>query len=162
MLQAFALIHILAAIVWVGGLLFFALVAVPATRSMPAAERARVFGVLGLRFRLVGWAAMAVLVVTGIPLVALRGITVDAVLTGALFASLWGQTLMLKVSCVVGMIAVTAWHDLVVGPASTQAALGDPSAPHLRRQSSVSARAGAILAPVAVALAVLLVRGWPG
>src|SRR5687768_2371033 len=59
-------VHVLAAVVWLGGLFFFALVGAPVLRRMePAALRAALFQQLGERFRTVGWVAIVVLLVTG-------------------------------------------------------------------------------------------------
>ena len=49
--QLSVFLHILSAIVWIGGMLFLPLVVVPATRGLPSAERAALFGVVGRRFR---------------------------------------------------------------------------------------------------------------
>jgi hypothetical protein len=57
MYQLSVFVHILSAIVLVSGMLFVALIAVPAIRHLPAAERAGLLGRLGRRFRLVGWVA---------------------------------------------------------------------------------------------------------
>ena len=48
-------LHILSAIIWIGGMLFLALVVVPTTRGLPPSERAALFGAVGRRFRRVGW-----------------------------------------------------------------------------------------------------------
>ena len=60
-----ALVYILSAVVWVGGMLFLALVAVPVARRQPAAERSALIGALDRRFRVVGWVCIALLLVTG-------------------------------------------------------------------------------------------------
>src|SRR5690606_40508139 len=58
--------HLLAAFLWLGGMFFLAVVGAPVLRSVqPAALRADLFRQLGERFRTVGWAATATLVVTG-------------------------------------------------------------------------------------------------
>jgi uncharacterized membrane protein len=61
--QLSVFLHILSAIVWIGGILFLALVVVPAMRGLPPAERAALSGAVGRRFRTVGWACIGVVVV---------------------------------------------------------------------------------------------------
>ena len=59
-------LHILAATVWVGGMAFFMLVLVPLARSPAVGKNAgALLHWIGVRFRAVGWASLAVLVVTG-------------------------------------------------------------------------------------------------
>jgi uncharacterized membrane protein len=48
-------LHVLGAIVWIGGMLFIALVLVPVVRRLEPLERARLVQAIGLRFRTVGW-----------------------------------------------------------------------------------------------------------
>jgi copper resistance protein D len=60
-------VHVLAAIVWIGGMLFVALVLVPVVRAQAdPVLRARLFHQAGVRFRAVGWAALLLLLVTGL------------------------------------------------------------------------------------------------
>ncbi|HEU4437873.1 MAG TPA: DUF4149 domain-containing protein, partial [Methylomirabilota bacterium] len=58
-------LHVLAAITWIGGMLFIALVLVPITRRLEdPALRTRLVHEIGLRFRAVGWIALGVLLAT--------------------------------------------------------------------------------------------------
>src|SRR5262249_24988412 len=60
-------LHVAAALTWVGGMLFVALVLVPVTRRLEDAMlRRHLMHEAGLRFRTVGWIAMGVLVATGL------------------------------------------------------------------------------------------------
>ncbi len=60
-------LHLLAAITWVGGMLFIALVFVPVTRRPPdPALRGRLVREAGRRFRSVGWIALGLLVLSGL------------------------------------------------------------------------------------------------
>ena len=162
MLQLSVLLHILAALVWVGGMFFVALVAVPVARRRPPEERVALLDALGRRFRAVGWAAIAVLLVTGTANVALRGVTWEAVVSGQLLGTAFGQLLAAKLLAVLAMLGLSAWHDFGVGPASTRAGGADPvRAAGLRRRASWIGRANATLALAVVALAVFLVRGPP-
>jgi uncharacterized membrane protein len=159
-------IHILSAIVWVGGMLFLALVVVPVARRLPPAERAPLLDSLGRRFRAVGWTAIGLLLATGLLNAGYRGVTWEAFFSGRLFASSFGQVLLLKVLLVSLMIVVSAVHDFVLGPASVRvlAASDEASAAQaaaLRRQASWLGRLNALLALAVVGLAVFLVRGLP-
>lgn len=66
-------LHIVAAMAWVGGMLFLVTVLVPLLRT-PAMrpQAAELFNALGRRFRIVGWVAIGTLVVTGLFNVTMR------------------------------------------------------------------------------------------
>ena len=59
-------VHVLAALVWLGGMFFVAVVGAPVLRRVESpALRSELFRELGERFRAVGWACIALLVATG-------------------------------------------------------------------------------------------------
>jgi uncharacterized membrane protein len=166
MYQLSVYIHILSAMVWVGGMFFVALVAVPVARRLPPSERGALLTALGVKFRNVGWVAIGLLVITGITNASFRGVTLETIGNGQIFLSPFGHLLTTKVVLVAVMIAISAIHDFVIGPASTratqrstEATLGEVE--RLRRQASWLARLNALLALVVVGLGVLLVRGLP-
>ncbi|QIA27405.1 copper resistance protein CopD [Thermaerobacter sp. PB12/4term] len=151
-------VHILAAMVWVGGILFLSLVVVPASRRYPQDVRTRLFTDVGRRFRAVGWTALGILVVTGSIQMAARGATLANVLSGTFFDSPWGRVMGAKLLAVFVMMLLTAIHDFVAGPAAERAARSGADATALRRRSGHLARLTALLALVVVFLAVQLVR----
>lgn len=59
-------LHVLAAMLWLGGMLFLAVVGAPVLRGLEPALRARLFHQLGVAFRRAGWIAIAVLLATGV------------------------------------------------------------------------------------------------
>jgi putative copper export protein len=160
--------HILSAIIWIGGMFFLALVVVPATRGVPPAERASLFGNVGRRFRTVGWACIGVLIVTGTINTAYRGVTWENLFTAEFWNSAFGTTLALKLGVVAVLLGLSAYHDFVIGPSSVQVL--EQATPamtpgvlvegrRLRRRASVVGRVEAILALIVLALAIMLVRG---
>ncbi len=60
-----ASLHLLGAVVWIGGMLFLGLVLTPTLRARPPAERAALLSAVGQRFAKIGWAALGILLVTG-------------------------------------------------------------------------------------------------
>jgi uncharacterized membrane protein len=154
-------LHVLAALLWLGGMFFLAAVGAPVLRRVePPALRAELFQRLGLQFRTVGWGAIAVLLVTGTFNLAFRGILSWEVLTnGAFWASPYGHALAWKLGAVAAMVVTSALHDFVYGPRATRAAAGGPEALRLRRRAAVLARANAVFGIVLVVAAVRLARG---
>lgn len=153
-------LHVLAAMVWLGGTFFLALVGAPVLRKVePASLRTQLFEALGVRFRLVGWTAIAVLVATGLAVMHYRGWLDVALLTGADFWNTGaGRAFAVKLVAVALMLAMTAAHDFVLGPRAGRMDLTTPEGARLRRRSALLARWGALLGLVVLGAAVTLVR----
>jgi copper resistance protein D len=155
-------LHVLAALLWLGGMFFLGVVGAPVLRAIePAALRQRLFHLLGVRFRTVGWIAIAVLVTTGTIMLRARGLLAWSGVLGA--AAFWrtplGVALAFKLAAVVTMIAVSAVHDFIVGPAASRADAGSAEAIALRRRAALLARLNALVGLLLVIAAVRLARG---
>ena len=155
-------LHVLAALLWLGGMFFLGIVGAPVLRAIePAALRQRLFHLLGVRFRTVGWIAIAVLVTTGTIMLRARGLLAWSGVLGS--AAFWrtplGVALAFKLATVVTMIAVSAVHDFLVGPAASRAEAGSAEAVALRRRAALLARLNALVGLFLVIAAVRLARG---
>jgi uncharacterized membrane protein len=155
-------IHVLAALLWLGGMFFLGVVGAPVLRAVePPALRQRLFHDLGLRFRTVGWVAIAVLVATGTVMLAARGLLRWSGVFGS--AAFWrttlGTALAAQLAAVVTMIVVSAVHDFILGPAAGRAAPGPPAAAALRKRAALLARVNALVGLLLVIAAVRLARG---
>jgi uncharacterized membrane protein len=155
-------LHIIAAMAWVGGMLFLVLVLVPLLRT-PAMrpKAAELFHAIGTRFRLIGWVALGTLVVTGVFNVTFRGYRLGQLFDGEAFAGPWGHTLALKLSFVGAIVVLSGLHDFWLGPKAVRMARDDapPEArERFRRIASMMGRATMLLALAVIALAVTLVR----
>jgi copper resistance protein D len=155
-------VHMLAAMLWLGGMFFLGIVGAPVLRTIePVGLRQRLFQQLGTRFRVAGWWAIGTLVVTGTINLYYRGwLHWDGVLGAAEF---WqtgvGHALAWKLIAVAAMISVSLVHDFVVGPHAGRAAPGSPQSVAFRRRAALMARANALLGVVVVVAAVRLARG---
>lgn len=158
-------IHILAATVWIGGLFFVVLVVVPWLRRTGDRQQGAAFlRDTGLRFRTVGWACFAILVVTGTFNLWMRGVRLHHFTDPAWLGSPLGRAIVLKLSAFLAVVVVSAIHDFVWGPRATAALAADPEsaeARRLRRRASVAGRLNGLLALAIVFFAVVIVRGWP-
>ena len=154
-------LHVLAALVWLGGLFFLALVGAPVLRRVePPALRARLFGDLGLAFRRVGWVTLGVLVVTGTLLLHYRGwLRRDTLFEAGFWGTTAGTALAWKLAAVTTMLLLQAAHDFALGPVASRAAPGSPESLRLRRRATLLARASAVVGLVIVVAAVRLARG---
>lgn len=153
--------HVLAAMLWLGGMFFLAAVGAPVLRKVEQPElRARLFRALGERFRTVGWWCIGVLIVTG---------TINLYFRGLLRAEVWGsaafwgtglgQALAWKLASVMVMVGVSGFHDFLAGPAAARLEPHSPAAARARRNASLLARVNAIVGIILVVAAVRLARG---
>ena len=111
------LIHILAAIIWLGGMFFIAIVMVPVLiRLEPPQKRIEVLSATATRFRMVSWIAILVILGTGVLNAINRGVTLHAISTGEFFSSYFGKILTLKLTLVFAMLVLSAIHDFILGP----------------------------------------------
>jgi copper resistance protein D len=158
---ALVTVHLLAALFWLGGMFFLAAVGAPVLRKVEPPElRAELFRRLGERARGVGWAAIAVLVLSGTWMLHLRGWLDGALWSDARFwRSAPGTALAWKLGAVAAILAVQAVHDFALGPAASRAAPGTPEALRLRRRAAWLGRVSAVVGVVLVVAAVRLARG---
>ena len=99
-------VHLLAAAVWVGGTVALVFVGVPVVARLEGEVRSRSMRMLGKRWRPIGYGALLVLGVTGVPLAA------DDWDAGSGFR--W--TLLAKVASAVALVCLAVLHDFVLGP----------------------------------------------
>lgn len=102
--------HVMAAVVWIGGMVFLSAVAVPVLKPRSAnPSQAELFRAMARRFRPVVWLSVAILLTTGPVLLFLRGLSL-------LEPAQWPGVLSLKLSLVALLLILTGAHDLLIGP----------------------------------------------
>ena len=148
-------LHLIAAAIWAGGLVFLGLAAVASRRTLDAESRIRFFRAVGRRFAVVGGVALAVLIATGIDMGSDRHVWDD------LGATEYGRTLRVKVVLVALVVLLTLLHSAVQGPALSrlrEQAVARPDDAEL--QAAIrrrAARAGVVSALTLVATLAILV-----
>jgi putative copper export protein len=105
--EAIVIVHLLAASVWVGGSIALVVVGVPAIRVLDGEPRGIAMRELGLRWRPLGYGALAVLAVTGVIL---------AQHDWEESRSPFQAVLWVKVALSVGLVAASYLHNFVLGP----------------------------------------------
>ena len=108
-------LHMLATIVWVGGLALMALVIWPAARAMlgPGPQLADLFSRLQRRFNPWAWGSLALLIVTG-----LTQMTANENYDGLLrLTNNWAVVILLKHIAVGGMVLIGVYQQWSVQPA---------------------------------------------
>jgi len=108
-------LHLLAAIIWIGGLVFQVLVVLPTlARTAPTAERLRLALSLEARFRALVWPAVGLVLFTG--LVNLMHVWYATVVTAGSISPTFLPVLSIKLSLVLGMIVLQAVLQFLVQP----------------------------------------------
>jgi copper resistance protein D len=103
-------LHVLAAVSWIGGTIFLSVVLAPLLKREPfASQRSLLFRTVARRFRVVVWGAIAILLLTGPPLLHQRGIPI-------MNPSEWPMILSVKLGLVATLLLLTLAHDLIIGP----------------------------------------------
>jgi uncharacterized membrane protein len=158
-------IHILAAAVWTGGLIYTAAVAVPFALTHEAEERQRILRGLARRFRWIGWGSIVVLFITGLGNLTLRlsPIKLSQIFNGEVFDPAKVEQLIAiwlpwKLMLVVVMIGLMAFHDITSIRAAKRYEGSPESAPGNRMGSRAAALA-TLLAILVLYVSVRLVRG---
>lgn len=154
-------LHVLAAITWVGGVLFMGMVAVPAGKKLPPPERRLVIAAVGQRFRPIGWSCLTILILTGSYMAWSWGARASNLLDLSFF-SLGAQhrALGYKLLSVLVMLGVSGYHDWYIGPRSTEIPLGSPEAEQMRKTAGRLGRITGILVLLIAVLAVFVARPW--
>lgn len=155
-------VHVLAAMLWLGGMFFLGVVGAPVLRAVePPALRQQLFQQLGMRARSLGWWAIVILLITGTLNVYFRGwLHWNGVLgEPAFWRTTTGVALAVKLIAVATMVMISAIHDFVLGPMAGRMKAGSPEAIAFRRRAALLARANALLGIIIVVAAVRLARG---
>lgn len=154
-------VHVFAALLWLGGMFFLAVVGAPVLRSVEPPElRALLFRRLGEQFRIVGWIAIAILLITGTLNLWFRGmLSLEVLGSGEYWSTRYGRSLAWKLGAVTAMLIVQAVHDFIVGPAASRVAPGTPQALAARKRAALLARLSAVFGIIVVIAAVRLARG---
>jgi putative copper resistance protein D len=106
---ALRIVHLLAAIVWVGGTVALVFVAVPPLQRLEGDVRGRLLRELGERWRPIGWSALGVAILTGAVIASREG-AFDTT------PSRFNWVLVAK-GALVGLLVAGAYlHDFVLGP----------------------------------------------
>jgi uncharacterized membrane protein len=133
-------LHLLALSLWLGHMFVWSLITGPALKRIEPRETAEMLREASLFRGGLGWPALAVLVPTGLYMLHVRGITLEAMLSGAAFAGVQGTVLAVKLVLVGAMVVY-------------QAVFGHRHAP-------IAIYFNMLAALVIIGASVVYVRGW--
>ncbi len=146
-------LHIVAAIFWIGGMLFLTLVIAPFLKSLndPKAK-SEIYQVVGKKFRFWGWVAIIILLVTGPINLYYLGVGLSTITDPAFHSTPYGKVLMTKIALVVLIVASSLLHDFYLGPKAR-------TSPRFSKFAVIFGRSNLIIALFIVIFAVLLRAG---
>ena len=150
-------IHLLATVVWVGGMVFLSIILVPVLRREGLfAQYAALFRTVAYRFRAAVWIAMGILVGTGLVLATGRSIHLTE-------PRQWPTIFLTKMGLVACLFILTLLHDLVAVPQVRRISLSAEAERTsldrmLIRYSVIVPRLSLLVALLVLLLAVVLAR----
>lgn len=151
-------LHILGVAIWVGPQFFLFIAAVPAIRTIDdTTARARVMRTLTTRFGWMAWAALVLIVMTGISNLFQLGADTAIDLGSPDYR--WYHVFTLKMVLVGVMVILTAVHTFVIGPRQLslmESGESGPDAVRLRRVSIALSGLVLLTSTVVVFLGALL------
>jgi putative copper export protein len=154
LLEVSLLLHVVAAIFWVGGMLFLTLVVAPFLKTIEDEDkRSEIYQVVGTRFRFWGWIAIAILLATGPLNLYLMGIPPTLIFDTSFHASDYGWKLMMKVGLVFIIVVSSLVHDFWLGPKARHSA-------RYTKPAMYAGRSNLVIALIIIVLAVLLRTEW--
>jgi len=156
-------IHILAAIFWIGGMLFTIFVLVPVSRDkMLVRKRGAFFKVIGEKFSKISWLLFFILFVTGITNLLGRGIPFETLFDTRFWSGGFGSALLVKLYLFGSVLIISGIHDFYAGPKAAELMDKDESSPgtkKFRLFTSWLGRVNFILGLLILYYAIRLTRG---
>lgn len=146
--------HVVAAIFWIGGMLFLTLVVAPFLQTIPdPGERSKIYQFVGKKYRLFGWAAIIILLVTGpVILFKLYGLSPSDYFSAATHSTGFGKALAFKLAFVFIIVVSSFTHDFFFGPKAR-------NSPKYSFIARVFGRGNLLVALIIVIFAVILRAG---
>lgn len=108
--------HIMAALFWVGGMLFLTLVIAPFLSTLEPAKKSEIYKIVGTKFRFYGWIAIIILIVTGPLNLYYMGVPFSSLFDPAFHGTPYGRAVMMKLGFVVLLVLSSLFHDFYLGP----------------------------------------------
>lgn len=110
-------IHIVATVIWLGGITFILFVAIPSAKQVLGGDAGKLMGEITKRFTPLANYSIVLMVITGAVLMSLnKGFSAPNIV------NYWTMTLILKLLLVIVMIAIHFYRGLVLAPKITRTA----------------------------------------
>jgi uncharacterized membrane protein len=151
-------IHILSACVWIGGMIFLALVLIPSIQNNP--EKALLIHTVGVKFRTIGWVALWLILLTGLYNMQFRQVEFSF---SELTESHYGKMIFYKLIIFFVTILLSITHDFYIGTKATELWMqkaDENKVKRFRTWARWAGRMNLLLALAAAGLGIAIVRGF--
>lgn len=136
-------IHILAAIFWIGGMLFTVAVLVPASRHQILKHRkGAFFTLIGRKFSRISWILFIILIITGITNLLTRGYALGDLISTSFWNNSFGSALFIKLHLFAAVLIVSGIHDFYAGPKAAELIDREPDTERTRKMRKFSSWLG--------------------
>jgi putative copper resistance protein D len=146
-------LHVLAAILWIGGMLFLTLIIAPFLKSLnDRKQQSFLYQMVGTRYRFWGWISIVILLITGPLNLYLMGISPLAIFNPTFHGTDYGFALMMKLGFVFIIVVSSILHDFWLGPKAR-------NSPEYTKVARIFGRSNLVIALLIVIFAVFLRTG---
>ncbi|HMB99096.1 MAG TPA: DUF4149 domain-containing protein [Balneolaceae bacterium] len=156
-------IHIIFAMLWIGGMLFTAMILVPASRRpLFDGKRGEFFQIVGTLFSKSSWMIFVIMIITGIAALLGKGFSADQLMNIEFWRTAYGKILMSKLNIFVYVLLISAIHDFWLGPKAVRLMdemPGDKKTERYKKITSWVGRINLVLGLIILYYASSLVRG---
>lgn len=154
MSKLFIFLHVIAAIFWIGGMLFLSLVVAPFLQTLgDPQQKSQIYQFVGKKYRTLGWIAIITLVVTG-PLIlfTIWAVQPAQLLDPAFYSTGFGKAVGAKIFLVTLIVLSSLFHDFWLGPKAR-------NSPTFSTLAKIFGRSNLIVALIIVIVAVFIRAG---
>jgi len=145
-------LHVIAAIFWIGGMLFLTLVVAPFLKTLELEKKREIYQVVGTKYRFWGWIALGIMLVTGPVNLYYFGVTPDMLFDPSFYTTPYGRRVVEKIGLVIIVLISSVLHDFWFGP-------GARSSQTYSKIAMILGRANLLIALAIVVLAVMIRTG---
>ena len=143
----------MAAILWIGGMLFLSLIIAPFLKSLNDRKQQTIlYQAVGTRYRFWGWIAIVILLVTGPLNLYLMGISPLIIFNTTFHGTDYGFALMMKLGFVFIIVVSSLLHDFWLGPKARYS-------PKYTKIARIAGRSNLIIALLIVIFAIFIRTG---
>ena len=151
-------LHVLAAAIWIGGMIFLPLVLLPAIKKHP--DKAILIHTVGLKFRAVGWIVLLILLLSGLFNMHFRQVEFS---WDGLSDSAFGKMIFYKILIFFITVLISSLHDFYIGTTATRLWMQEANSKRVqnfRLWARWAGRINLLLAITAAGIGIALVRGF--
>lgn len=146
-------LHVMAAMLWIGGMLFLTLIIAPFLKTLnDQKQKTFLYQAIGTRYRFWGWIAIVTLLITGPLNLYLMGISPLVIFNPTFRGTDYGFALMMKLGFVFIIVVSSLLHDFWIGPKARHS-------PKYSKVAKIAGRSNLIIAILIVIFAIFIRTG---